>query len=89
MNAQTAKTAHAFDTLALADALTGTALGEDGARVVARAIADIAMSDAATKRDLTELGDRLERAMLRQTISLGVIVPAALALVAGLFRFLA
>jgi hypothetical protein len=65
-----------FDTLALVKALEATSLGKDGAEALARAIADVAMADVATKRDLDELGNRLERGMLRQTIALGGIVAA-------------
>ncbi|SDA14748.1 hypothetical protein [Sphingomonas sp. NFR15] len=77
-----------FDTLALAEALKGTPLGKDGAEAVARAMADVAMADVATKRDLTELGDRLERAMLRQTIALGGIVAAIAAVATTVLKLL-
>lgn len=77
-----------FDTLALKAALETTPLGSDGAEAVARAIADIAMADVATKRDLTELGDRLERAQLRQTISFSGIVASLLGIAAAVTHFL-
>jgi len=61
-----------FDTLALKDALKDTPLGEAGAAVLARAIADVAMSEVATKSDVRD-------AVHSMTVRLGGMIAGAVA----------
>jgi len=61
-----------FDTLAFVNAMETTALGKAGAETLARAIADVAMSDVATKSDIREAVHTL-------TVRLGAMIAGAVA----------
>jgi hypothetical protein len=77
-----------FDTLAFVSAIKETVLGETGAVKLARAIADVAMPQLATKHDLETAVSQLERAMLRQTITLGAMVAGVGGVLLGLAKVL-
>jgi len=69
-----------FDTLALAKALELTPLGKDGAEAMARAMAEIAMQDVATKSDIERAVHTLTVRGFGALVALGGILLAAFSL---------
>jgi len=69
-----------FDTLALAKALELTPLGKDGAEALARAMADVAMADLATKSDLEKAVHQLTVRGFSALVALAGLLVGAFAL---------
>lgn len=82
----------AFDTLAYANKLKQAGVPDRQAKVQAEAMAELVEERLATKRDLSELGERIANRMneleYRLTVRLGSMLVVAVSILAALVKLL-